>query len=127
MKHLSNPCKQYLQQAKKYVPDSLNNRKETLIHLRISLANYSSEHPEHTYEDLIEQFGNPEKIADLALSDSELHNAHKIKKRNRLIIIISTILLIIFTGIMVTLLVEHNQSAATSGEITIENLGTDNE
>ncbi len=123
MKHLSKSCKQYLKHAKNAVPYSLTNRNEILNFLKSSLVNYTTEHPEHTYNDLIEEFGNPEDIAVLHLSDSELLKIRKIKKYNRIIIITLITLLTAFTVYIAALFIEDSHSAGVRGEISIEDLG----
>lgn len=127
MRHLSKPCKQYLKQAKNVVPDSLSNRNEILKLLKTSLINYTTEHPKHSYNDLIEEFGVPEDIAVLDLSDSELQKARKIRKYNRIIILALIIFLIAFISFMTALFIKDSQSTAVRGEISIEDLGPDSE
>lgn len=127
MKHLSKPCKQYLKQVQNVVPDSLSNRNEVLNLLKSSLANYTLEHPEHTYNDIIEEFGNPEDIAILPLSDSDLLRIHKTRKYNRIIILALIIFLIAFTVFMTALFIENSRSIGVRGEISIEDLGSTTE
>lgn len=97
---LTTKIKCYYRKVRRIIPKKYPHRQEILSSIYQDISSYAMEHPDITYEDLINHFGTPE---DMALSFAEMLSptdvmeiSLKTKKRNIIIIIILIIAFLLF-------------------------------
>ena len=92
----------YIKMIKKEI-SSIYSADEFLSSMREYLDDYCDEHPGCTTEDLEEEFGTPEEIANEFLESKNVSNSGRIKKlRNsrRLIAIIAVVLVVVLIAVI---------------------------
>ena len=92
----------YIKMIKKEI-SSIYSADEFLSSMREYLDDYCDEHPGCTTEDLEEEFGTPEEIANEFLESKTVSNSGRIKKlRNsrRLIAIIAVVLVVVLIAVI---------------------------
>ena len=93
----------YIKMIKKEI-SSIYSADEFLSSMREYLDDYCDEHPGCTTEDLEEEFGTPEEIANEFLESKNVSNSGRIKKlRNsrRLIAIIAVVLVVVLIAVII--------------------------
>ena len=91
----------YIKMIKKEI-SSIYSADEFLSSMREYLDDYCDEHPGCTTEDLEEEFGTPEEIANEFLESKNVSNSGRIKKLNsrRLIAIIAVVLVVVLIAVI---------------------------
>lgn len=84
-KTLTSQLKRYYKQINSYIPKKYPHRQEIIASIHQDISSYVSEHPDLSYEDIIEHFGTPEEMTlsfaeSLSLNDiiSATHRQHRI-------------------------------------------------
>lgn len=88
---LSNTKKVYIKNLKKELKISSKYKRNLLNDLEVNVKSYMVEHPETTYNDLVEIFGTPVDVSESfyeSLSSDEIKKQQKLKKHIIIIAIV---------------------------------------
>lgn len=103
-KTLTSQLKRYYKLINSYIPKKYPHRKEIIASIHQDISSYVLEHPDISYEDIIEHFGTPEEMtlsfAELLSPDEIIKTSQKNKKRHIAIISIIIISFCILCGMI---------------------------
>ncbi len=114
--------KQYLHQLKQSFPFGYPKLNVLIKETHASILSFSAEHPDFTYDDLVNNFGTPPEYADSLISYTDpevLRKNVKLKKRTYFIIGGITLVLIIAIFVIAIILYKNKAHMAVSGYETI--------
>ena len=104
-KKLTSQLKQYYKQINSYIPKKYPHRQEIISSIHQDISSYVLEHPDISYENIIEHFGTPEEMTlsfaeSLSMEDivSNTHRQHRIH-------VIFTCTAIIFLCVLTALII----------------------
>lgn len=100
--------KTFLHNVSKNIKCSKKDKKEYLEFISVSLDDFLYEHQNADYEQICEEFGRPEKLAQDALENMKIKSIKKPISIRKIIIIASAIMIsIIAIGMIITLVDAH--------------------
>lgn len=123
MKRLSNECNKYLKKVRIAIPSTVLNKKQLMQQLKNALSDYSLEHPEPKYEELISHFGEPKDIYNLTFTTEDIISTRKKIICRRIVICVSILLLFVFTTFIAIHVYDELNTQDVHGETTLEDLG----
>lgn len=103
-KTLTSQLKQYYKQINSYIPKKYPHRQEIIASIHQDISSYVSEHPNISYEDIIQHFGTPEEMTlsfaeSLSLEDI-VSTSHKQRRIHIIFISISIVFLCVLTTLI---------------------------
>lgn len=103
-KTLTSQLKQYYKQINSYIPKKYPHRQEIIASIHKDISSYVSEHPDISYEDIIQHFGTPEEMTlsfaeSLSLEDI-VSTSHKQRRIHIIFISISIVFLCVLTTLI---------------------------
>ncbi len=103
-KILTSQLKQYYKQINSYIPKKYPHRQEIIASIHQDISSYVSEHPDISYEDIIQHFGTPEEMTlsfaeSLSLEDI-VSTSHKQRRIHIIFISISIVFLCVLTTLI---------------------------
>lgn len=103
-KKLTSKLKQYYKQINSYIPRKYPHRKEFISSIHEDISSYVSEHPDISYEDIIEHFGTPEEMTLSFAESLSLEDIVSTSHKQRRIHVIFISIVIVFLCVLTTLI-----------------------
>lgn len=103
-KKLTSNLKRYYKQINSYIPRKYPHRKEIISSIHEDISSYVLEHPDISYEDIIEHFGTPEEMTLSFAESLSLEDIVSTSHKQRRIHVIFISIVIVFLCVLTTLI-----------------------
>lgn len=106
-KKLTSKLKQYYKQINSYIPRKYPHRKEIISSIHEDISSYVLEHPDISYEDIIEHFGTPEEMTLSFAESLSLEDIVSNSRRQHRVHVIFISIAILFLCILTALILYY--------------------
>ena len=95
---------QYFKNVKKRLNFPLKQKEQLIKGIENDLQEYEAEHPNCTYDEIVERYGKPEALAENCMSEWGPHVIQRMKKRNRIKMILIGVFIACLLCVLISVL-----------------------
>lgn len=97
---MNRDTKKYLKEVRAEIPCSSDKKKQLMHAFLTSLENYLCDNPDAAYQDIVDAFGTPKEMADTLSENISESDARQYRRRKKLVLIFSVLLLCIILSLI---------------------------